>query len=141
MIEYSKDNKFPFFQGDKQGVAIQFDNHEDRWELDFIYDKIVQKFPSLKAEKFYSKVKQIEEMNVGDKKVHLKAGCDKLLKNISKCLSDEVFVHQLQDSYGLGVSKIIGTLYAVYGYYFYTGKRTANVIKKTLDGYKKRAIQ
>ena len=66
--------------------------------------------------------------------------CDKLLTNIRTCLSDETFIHALHDKWGFGIDKVIGTLYAVYGYYFYTGKRTANVIKKTLDAYKRKPI-
>lgn len=46
----------------------------------------------------------------------------------------------MHDKWGFGIDKVIGTLYAVYGYYFYTGKRTANVIKKTLDGYKRKPV-
>lgn len=70
----------------------------------------------------------------------MKAACDKLLKTIKGFLSDEQFIHSLYDRYELGFDKVIGTLYAVYGYYFYTGKRTANVIRKVLYGYKKQPI-
>lgn len=46
MIEYSKRNKFPFYTSEKK-VSISTDNHDDMYELDFIYNKIVDKFPNL----------------------------------------------------------------------------------------------
>ena len=46
MVEYSKQNKFPFYTSEKM-VSISFDNHEDMYELDFIYNKIVDRFPNL----------------------------------------------------------------------------------------------
>ena len=139
MVEYSKQNKFPFYTSEKM-VSISFDNHEDIYELDFIYNKIVDRFPNLQAENFYTKVSEINQMTSDDKMKCMKVACDKLLTNIRTCLSDETFIHALHDKWGFGIDKVIGTLYAVYGYYFYTGKRTANVIKKTLDAYKRKPI-
>lgn len=74
-------------------------------------------------------------MRERDRLKYLKDACDKLLKRIKYCLSDEELVHHLYDKWGFGIDKLIKTLYAVYGYYFYTGKRTANAIKKIIDGY------
>lgn len=85
MIEYSAKNRFPFKQKDKT-VSISFDDHEEMYELDFIYNKIVDKFPNLQAENFYSKVYEISNMTSGDKVRSMKVACDKLLKNIRTCL-------------------------------------------------------
>lgn len=141
MVEYnSKTNRFPF-QMREQSVSICTDNHEYLYDLDFIYNKIVERFPSLRAELFYSKISEIEGMKEDENKVRFtKDACDALLREIRVCLEDEQFVHSLHDKWGLGIDKLIGTLYAVYGYYFYTGKRTANVIKKTIDAYKKQPV-
>ena len=50
MIEYDpKDNRFPFHTND-QAVSVHMDATEDIQELDFIYGKIVDRFPQLKAE-------------------------------------------------------------------------------------------
>ena len=57
---------------------------------------------------------------------------DNLLNNISILIQDEDFIHDLSKVWGIGIDKVIGTMYSVYGYYFYTGKRTANVIKKAI---------
>lgn len=85
MIEYSAKNRFPFKPKDKT-VSISFDDHEEMYELDFIYNKIVDKFPNLQAENFYSKVYEISNMASGDKVRSMKVACDKLLKNIRTCL-------------------------------------------------------
>ena len=121
-VEYnSKTNRFPF-QTREQSVTICTDDHEYLYDLDFIYNKVVERFPSLRAELFYARIKEIQEMKSEENKLKFtKEACDRLLREIRTCLEDE----------------LIGTLYAVYGYYFYTGKRTANVIKKTIDAYKK----
>lgn len=57
-MEYSKDNRFPFHTKDNH-VSICFDDNEDLYELDFIYGKIVEKYPSLKAEDFYAGIQEI----------------------------------------------------------------------------------
>lgn len=141
MIEYNKNNQFPFYTHAKK-VSIQEDDHEEMYELKFIYDKIVGKYPALRAEEFYGKMAEIQKtMKSENEQVKcMKAACDKLLHNIKHCISDENFIHLMHDQFGFGIDKVIGTLYAVYGYYFYTGKRTANVIKKTLDGYKRKPV-
>lgn len=80
-------------------------------------------------------------MKTGDKVGYVKLACDRLMHNIKEFLSDETFIHHMYSAWGFGVDKVIETLYAVYGYYFYTGKRTANAIRKTLDGYKKQPVR
>ena len=59
MAEYTKDNRFPFHSGDKS-VSICFDDHEEKYELDFIWDKITERFPQLNAEPFYARVAEIQ---------------------------------------------------------------------------------
>lgn len=58
MIEYSRANRFPFYTREKS-VSIQFDDYEDIYELDFIYGKIVEKYPQLNAEEFYGTMYEI----------------------------------------------------------------------------------
>lgn len=141
MIEYNpKENRFPFHTKDK-AVSLCFDDTEDIQELDFIYGKIVERYPDLKAENFYTRLMEIERMKSGDKVKYLKASCDSLLGHVKEFLSDERFVHHIHDAWGFGLNKVIETLYAVYGYYFFTGKRTANAIKKTIDGYKRQPVR
>ena len=104
-----------------------------------IYDKIVEKFKPLMAENFYSQISQIDEVKpIAKREAMMRSACDSLFKNIKNCIGDEKFIHSLYDSYGFGIEKVISTLYAVYGYYFFTGKRAANAIKKTIDGYKRK---
>ena len=55
MAEYSESNRFPFHTKDKS-VSISTDDHEDIQEMDFIYGKIVEKYPALKAEPFYARI-------------------------------------------------------------------------------------
>lgn len=92
MVEYSKDNRFPFHTKDKS-VAIYTDDNEGLHELDFIFSKIVERFPSLEPSAFYVEVGNIQGMRerVGVKK--LKMLTDNLMKNIKLCLMDEEFVH------------------------------------------------
>ena len=97
MVEYSRENRFPFYRGDKSSVSLFFDNHEDKQELDFIYDKIVERYPALRAEGFYCRIQEIQNMKSDDKVTWLKDACDKLLKNIRAFLSDEAFIHHLHD--------------------------------------------
>ena len=73
------------------------DDHEDIQEMDFIYGKIVEKYPTLKAEPFYARVQEIQNMGSGDKVKWLKDASDKLLKNIRSFLSDEQFIHRIHD--------------------------------------------
>lgn len=141
MIEYDpKDNRFPFHTRDADS-PIYTDDTDVLQELDFIYGKIVERHPDLRAETFYSKLKDIERMTSGDKVAFLKMICDNLLTSIRNCLADERFIHFIHDQWGFGLDKVIETLYAVYGYYFFTGKRTANAIKKTIDGYQKQPVR
>lgn len=91
----------------------------------------------MKAENFYGKIREIQQMELDEQPKLIKLACDKLVRDIRQFLSDEMFIHSLYDTYDFGIDKVIGTLYAVYGYYFYTGKRTATAIKKTIDGYQK----
>lgn len=102
MAEYSKDNRFPFHKGD-DSVSICFDDHEGKYELDFIWDRIVEKFPQMNAEPFYARVQEIQDMKSEDKLKYLKDACDKLLRNIKACLSDEPFIHELHDKWGFGI--------------------------------------
>ena len=101
MTEYSKDNRFPFHSGSRS-VSICFDDHEDKYELDFIWDKIIEKYPQLDAEQFYAKVQEIQEMKSDDKVKFLKDASDKLLRNIKTLISDEDFIHMLHDKWGFG---------------------------------------
>lgn len=141
MIEYNpKDNRFPFHTKDR-AVSLCFDDTEDIQDLDFIYGKITERFPELKAENFYSRLLEIEKMKPGEKLKNLKAACENLLGNVKTFLSDESFIHQIHERWGFGLDKVIETLYAVYGYYFFTGKRTANAIKKTIDGYQREPVR
>lgn len=71
-IEYdAKNNRFPFFRAKDKAVSVAFDNQDELCELDFIYDKITQKYPSLKAEVFYGKLKKIQEMEDSPDQVKL----------------------------------------------------------------------
>ncbi len=106
-IEYSSENRFPFHTGDNTNVTICFGDHEDVCEMDFVWDKIVERCPELAAEQFYSKVQEIQDMKRGDKIGKLKDACAKLLMDIRALLSDEEFVHQLHDRYGIGVQQVI----------------------------------
>ena len=96
MAEYSAYNRFPFHTKGKS-VSISTDDHEDIQEMDFIYGKIVEKYPTLKAEPFYARVQEIQNMGSGDKVKWLKDASDKLLKNIRSFLSDEQFIHRIHD--------------------------------------------
>ena len=102
MVEYSKDNRFPFRNGDKS-VSVCFDDHEEKYELDFIWNRIVERFPQMDAEPFYARVHEIQNMKSGDTVKYLKDACDKLLRNIKTCLSDEPFIHELHDKWGFGL--------------------------------------
>lgn len=96
MVEYSSENRFPFHQGDKS-VSLVFDDHEDLQELDMVYNMIVERFPSLRAELFYSRVQEIQNMGPNDRVEPLKEACDRLLREIRKCLADEDFIHGIYD--------------------------------------------
>ena len=86
MIEYNpKENRFPFHTKDK-AVSLCFDDTEDIQELDFIYGKIVERYPDLKAENFYTRLMEIERMKSGDKVKYLKASCDNLLGHVKEFL-------------------------------------------------------
>ena len=102
MAEYSKDNRFPFHSVDKS-VSICFDDHEGKYELDFIWDKITERYPQLNAEPFYARVQEIQDIKSGDKVKWLKDASDKLLRNIKVLLSDEPFIHLLHDRWEVGL--------------------------------------
>lgn len=102
MAEYTKDNRFPFHSGDKS-VSICFDDHEEKYELDFIWDKITERFPQLNAEPFYARVAEIQMLEPDEKVKKLKEECDRLLRNIKTCLSDEPFIHLMHDRWGFGI--------------------------------------
>ena len=141
MIEYNpKDNRFPFHTKDK-AFSFCFNDIENVQEIDFIYGKIIERYPKLKAENFYSRLVEIDQMKSGDKVKYIKSACDNLLDHIREFLSDEKFIHFIHDTLGFGLNKVIEALYAVYGYYFYTGKRTTNAIKKIIDGYKRQPVR
>jgi hypothetical protein len=107
MVEYdSRDNRFPF-AAKQSTVSICRDNNEDLYEYDFIYNKIVEKFPELAAEKFYSKVQEIEKMRPSFRVAKLKDASDALLRNIKVCLMDEAFVHQLHERWGFGIDRLL----------------------------------
>lgn len=45
-IEYdAKDNRFPFFRAKDKAMSVAFDNQDEFCELDFIYDKITNRYP------------------------------------------------------------------------------------------------
>lgn len=96
MVEYSKQNRFPFHTKE-HSVSISTDNHEDMQEMDFIYGKIVEQYPSIKAETFYSRIQEIQKVSGEDKVKLLKEASDNLIKNIREFLSDEKFVHRFHD--------------------------------------------
>ena len=103
-VEYSEENRFPFHSSRDGNITICFDDHEDMYELDFIWNKIVEKHPSLDARPFYDRIRDIHNMKTESRKVQcVKDACDKLLKNIRECLSDEDFIHQLHDRWGFGI--------------------------------------
>ena len=102
-IEYSRENRFPFHSVDRSAVTVCFDNHEDMYELDFIWNKIVERFPLLEAEPFYLKIHEINSMKRGDKIGMLKDACDNLLRNIRDCIQDEEFIHMMHDKWGFGI--------------------------------------
>ncbi len=107
MVEYdSRDNRFPFATK-QSAVSICRDNNEDLYEYDFIYSKIVDKYPELSADKFYARVQSIEGMRPSCRVAKLKALSDSLLKNIKTFLMDEGFVHQFQDQWGFGIDRIL----------------------------------
>lgn len=92
MAEYNENNRFPFHTPDKS-VSICRDDHEDMYELNFVFDKVVEKFPALDPKPFYAEIDGIQRMRERDRVKFLKEATDKLLKNIKLCLMDEVFVH------------------------------------------------
>jgi hypothetical protein len=92
MAEYSEDNRFPFHTGNKS-VAIYTDDNEDMYELDFIFSKVIEKFPALDPKPFYKGIEEIQAMRERDRLKCLKEATDKLLKSIKYCLMDEAFVH------------------------------------------------
>ena len=107
-VEWSRINKFPFSTR-QQSVSVCFDNHEDLTDLDFIYSKIVERHPSLMAEKFYSKVQDVYDLDLDEATVvsMMKPLCDSLLADIREFLADEDFVHLLHDKFGFGIDKVI----------------------------------
>ena len=103
MVEYSRDNRFPFHSVDKS-VSICFDDHEGMYELDFIWGKITEKYPEMGAESFYARIQEIQDMKKPEDRVkHLKDASDNLLRNIRVVLSDEPFIHLLHDRWGFGL--------------------------------------
>ena len=76
-------------------------------EFDFIYDKVVEKYPSLCAEPFYLRLYEIQNSKSDDKVRLVKDASDKLLANIKEFLADEEFVHELHDKWGFGIDKVI----------------------------------
>ncbi len=139
-IEYDpKNNRFPFHTKETS-VSVCFDDPEGLQELDFVYGKIIERHPNLRAEDFYSKLVGLGELDEKRQVPGLKELVEDLFFNIKSMFMDEEFVHQLHDRWGFGVDKVIETLYAVYGYYFFTGKRTANAIRKILDGYQRQPV-
>lgn len=107
MVEYnSRENRFPF--APKQStVSICRDNNEDLYEYDFIYGKVVERFPELAAEKFYAKIQDLENIRPSHRVEKLKEASDVLLRNIKVCLMDEEFVHGLHDRWGFGIDRLI----------------------------------
>jgi hypothetical protein len=92
MAEYSEDNRFPFHTASKS-VAICNEDHEEMYELDFIFTQVVERFPALDPRPFYKGIEKIQKMRERDRLKHLKEATDKLLKSIKSCLMDEEFVH------------------------------------------------
>lgn len=95
VVEYSKDNRFPFSTA-RKSVSVCFDDHDNMTDLDFIYGKIVERYPALRAEKFYSKVQEICAIESEAEYIAmLKQACDLLLVSIREFLQDEEFIHLL----------------------------------------------
>ena len=106
MAEYNENNRFPFYTGEKS-VSICKDNHEDMYELDIIFTQVVERFPELDPKPFYQEIDQLQGMRERDRLKELKDACDRLLKRIKVCLSDEEFVHYLHAKWGFGIDKLI----------------------------------
>ena len=92
MAEYSESNRFPFHTGN-QSVAIYTDDNEELYELDFIFSKVVERFPELDPKPFYMGIDEIQNMRDGVRVKRLKVATDTLLRSIKYCLMDEEFVH------------------------------------------------
>ncbi len=92
-VEYGKDNRFPFYTRDKSNVTICFDDHEGLYELDFIFGKIVDRFPSLDPVPFYRRIGEIRLMTHARSITMLKSACDSLLGSIKELFMDEDFIH------------------------------------------------
>ena len=92
MVEYNENNRFPFHSGSKS-VAICTDDHEDMYELDFIFNRVVERFPELDPRPFYREIEDIQSMKERVRTKHLKDVTDRLLRAIKVCLMDEDFVH------------------------------------------------
>jgi len=106
MIEYSESNRFPFHTGNKS-VTICTDNHDEMYELDFIFNMVVERFPALDPKPFYAGIEGMQNMPEKEKMKFLKEATDRLLCSIKLCLMDEEFVHQLHDRWGFGIDKLI----------------------------------
>ena len=92
MAEYSDSNRFPFHTGN-QSVAIYTDDNEELYELDFVFSKVVERFPELDPKPFYNGIDEIQKMRERDRIKCLKNATDNLFKSIKCCLMDEEFVH------------------------------------------------
>ena len=57
----------------------------------------------MEADSFYVNVKEIQQMKSDESVKFMKDACDKLLKNVKMCLSDEAFVHEMHDRWGIGL--------------------------------------
>lgn len=106
MAEYNENNKFPFHTPEKS-ISICRDDYDDMYELNFIFDKVVERFPALEPKPFYAEVDAIQRARERDRVRMLKNATDRLLKNIKICLMDEAFVHRLHSKWGIGVDKLI----------------------------------
>ena len=92
MAEYSDSNRFPFHTGN-QSVAIYTDDNDELYELDFIFSKVVERFPELDPKPFYKGIDEIQNMRERVRVKQLKEATDNLLRCIKCCLMDEAFVH------------------------------------------------
>lgn len=107
MIEYSRENRFPFHVG-RQVVSVVRDDPDGLCELDIVLGEIVSRFPRLEPEVFYGKVFEVERTSDEALRLRLmKSACDQLLRDIMECLADEQFIHRLHDRNGYGVDKVI----------------------------------
>jgi len=105
-IEYSRDNRFPF-RNRNSAESVFMDDSGEVHDLDFIYGKIIERFPALSAERFYSSLDNVRKMKSNERVRGLKIASDRLLIGIRELFDDEEFVHFMHDRWGVGLKMLI----------------------------------